>query len=83
MRTAHAFTRNVGMHCACVHTNSNLMRGFVANPPPSSCLIVPAALTGFGMEKVAQEIPIASTSSVLKRLQFDHSFVVHACVFNL
>ena len=35
--TAHAFTRNVGMHCACVHTNSNLMRGFVANrksPPP-------------------------------------------------
>ena len=22
------------MHCACVHTNSNLMRGFVANPPP-------------------------------------------------
>ena len=34
--TAHAFTRNVGMHCACVHTNLNLMRGFVANPPPPS-----------------------------------------------
>ena len=34
--TAHAFTRNVGMHCACVYTNSNLMRGFVANPPSPS-----------------------------------------------
>ena len=42
--TAHAFTRNVGMHCACVHTNSNLMRGFVANPP-----LVGIGLTRFGV----------------------------------
>ena len=54
-------------------------------PPPPSSLIVSAAITGFGVEKVAREIPIANTSysCVLKRLQFDHSFVVHACVFNL
>ena len=28
------------MHCACVHTNSNLMRGFVANDPPPPTVFV-------------------------------------------
>ena len=45
--TAHAFTRNVGMHCACVHTNSNLMHGFVATPPPPPILMTSSAIYKF------------------------------------